>query len=219
MSHTHKPTAHGHDDFEIEPVEGLPEEPPKGERILWQGRPDWWRLSIESLSLKWVAGYFVLLTVWRFVSQMDLMPLGQAIGGSVPFVLLGFVTCGLLMLVAYLQARATMYTVTDARVVMRIGAALTVTLNLPYTQVGNAMLDLRPNGTGTIALQTMGDTKLSYLVCWPHVRPWHIKHTQPALRCIPEAEKVAQLLSEAAQSRVTRPQVARAMSQNAVAAE
>ena len=76
-----------HDDFEIEPVEGLPETPPEGERILWQGRPDWWALSVESLSLKWVAGYFVLLMMWRFVSVMDLLPLGHAIGATVPFAL------------------------------------------------------------------------------------------------------------------------------------
>ncbi|WP_300019735.1 photosynthetic complex putative assembly protein PuhB [uncultured Roseobacter sp.] len=208
-----------HDDFEIEPVEGLPEEPPRGEQILWQGRPDWWRLSIEALSLKWVAGYFALLAIWRFLSSVDLMPLGRAIGSAVPFILLGLVVCGLLMLVAYVQARATVYTVTDARVVMRIGAALTITLNLPYTQVGNAMLDLRKGGTGTIALETIGDTRLSYLVCWPHVRPWHIKHTQPALRCIPEAEKVARLLAEAAEARVSVPQVSRALTRTAVAAE
>lgn len=208
-----------HDDFEIEPVEGLPEEPPRGEQILWQGRPDWWRLSIEALNLKWVAGYFALLAIWRFTSVVDLMPLGRAVGSAVPLAILGLVVCGLLMLVAYVQARATVYTVTDARVVMRIGAALTVTLNLPYTQVGNAMLDLRKTGTGTIALETMGDTRLSYLVCWPHVRPWHIKHTQPALRCIPEAEKVAALLAEAAEARVSVPKVTRQMPQNAVAAE
>ena len=211
-----------HDDFEIEPVEGLPAEPPKGEQILWQGRPNWWALAKESLNVQWVAGYFALLTAWRFVSVVDLMPLGQAIGSAVPFVLLGLVTCGLLTLVAVAQARATMYTVTDARVVMRIGAALTITLNLPYTQVGNAMLDLRKNGKGTIALETMGDTKLSYLVCWPHIRPWYIKNPQPALRCIPEAQKVANLLAEAAEARVSIPKVARpapVVHSNAVAAE
>jgi hypothetical protein len=199
-----------HDDFEIEPVEGLPEQPPKGERILWQGRPDWWRLAVESLNVKWVAGYFALLAVWRFVSQLDLLPLGQAIGAAVPFLLLGLLTCGLLTLVAVAQARAAYYTVTDARVVMRIGAALTITLNIPYSKVSNAMLDLRKNGTGTIALETMGDTRLSYLTCWPHVRPWYFRMAQPALRCIPEAEKVAALLADAAESRVAVPKVARA---------
>ncbi|MGZ2259807.1 photosynthetic complex putative assembly protein PuhB [Roseobacter sp. A03A-229] len=208
-----------HDDFEIEPVEGLPEKPPEGEQILWQGRPDWWRLSVEALCLKWVAGYFLLLAVWRFVSVLDLLPLGHAIGAAVPFLMLGAVVCGLLIAVAYVQARATMYTVTDARVVMRIGAALTVTLNLPYTQVSNAMLDLRKGGTGTIALETMGETRLSYLVCWPHVRPWHMRHTQPALRCIPDAEKVAALLAEAAEARISVPKVSRPLPANAVAAE
>ncbi|GFE49442.1 hypothetical protein So717_11950 [Roseobacter cerasinus] len=208
-----------HDDFEIEPVEGLPEKPPEGEQILWQGRPDWWRLSIEALSLKWVAGYFLLLAAWQFISVVDLMPLGRAIGAAVPFLLLGLVVCGLLIAVAYVQARATMYTVTDARVVMRIGAALTVTLNLPYTQVGNAMLDLRKGGTGTIALETLGETRLSYLVCWPHIRPWHMRQAQPALRCIPEAERVAHLLAEAAQARVSVPKVTRDLPARAVAAE
>ncbi|MEO1362599.1 MAG: PH domain-containing protein, partial [Pseudomonadota bacterium] len=37
-----------HDDFEIEPVAGLPEAPPEGEQILWQGRPDTWALARES---------------------------------------------------------------------------------------------------------------------------------------------------------------------------
>ncbi|MFK7941301.1 MAG: photosynthetic complex putative assembly protein PuhB [Paracoccaceae bacterium] len=211
-----------HDDFEMEPVKGLPEKPPAGEEILWQGRPEVWRLAVETLKLKWVAGYFVLLCLWRFVGQLDLLPLGQAIGAAVPFLMLGLVTCGLLLLVALAQARATVYTVTDARVVMRIGAALTLTLNIPYTQVSNAMLDLRKGGTGSIALETMGETPLSYLTCWPHVRPWHFRKAQPALRCIPEAEKVAALLADAAQARVSVPQVARvtpAPSLGTVAAE
>lgn len=191
-----------HDDFEIEPVEGLPEAPPEGEQILWQGRPNWWALSWEAMSLPWVIGYFALLTLWRFGAVVDQMPLGQAIGAAFPFVILGTVVVSLLVLVAVVQARTTMYTVTNRRVAMRIGAALTVTLNLPYTQIGNAMLDLRKSGTGTIALETLGTTRLSYLVCWPHVRPWRMNPTQPALRCIPEAERVADLLADAAKQRV-----------------
>lgn len=208
-----------HDDFEIEPVPGLPERPPEGEQILWQGKPDWWALSKEALSFWWVAGYFAVLTLWRFISVVDLMPLGQAIGASMPFVLLGAVVCGLLALFAYIQAKLTMYTVTTSRVAMRIGAALTVTLNIPYRQVGNASLDLRKGGTGTIAFETLGETRLSYLVCWPHVRPWHMKKTNPALRCIPDARKVADLIGEAAQARVSEPKLERMRPHAAVAAE
>ncbi|WP_297542367.1 photosynthetic complex putative assembly protein PuhB [Roseovarius sp.] len=208
-----------HDDFAVEPVRGLPETPPEGERILWQGAPNWWRLSVEALSLPWVAGYFVVLAVWRFITMMDQMPLITAFAAALPLVIMGGVVCLMLMLVGYVQARATVYTITNRRVAMRIGAALTVTLNLPYTQVGRADLKLGKGGTGTIALDLMGDTRLSYLVCWPHVRPWVMRRTQPALRCIPEAAKVAHLLAEAAETRVATPKIARTAPQRAIAAE
>ncbi len=196
-----------HDDFAVEPVRGLPERPPEGEEILWQGRPDALELAKQSLNLYWVAAYFAVLTLWRFLSVIDLMPLGQAVGASVPLVFLCIVVCGLLYLFAFIQARATVYTITTSRVAMRIGAALTLTLNIPYRQLENASLDLRKNGSGTIALETAGKTRLSYLVCWPHVRPWRMNPAQPALRCIPDAARVAQFLSEAAETRVSEPQV------------
>jgi hypothetical protein len=102
---------------------------------------------------------------------------------------------------------------------MRIGAALTVTLNLPYTQIGRADFKPGKHGTGTITFDLMGDTRLSYLVCWPHVRPWVMRRTQPALRCIPEAEKIAALIAETAETRIATPRVERAASQPAMAAE
>jgi hypothetical protein len=208
-----------HDDFAIEPIEGLPELPPEGEHILWQGRPNWWALAKESLNLYWVAAYFIVLALWRFVTMIDQTSFASAFSASFPFVILGTVVCALLMITAFAQARATVYTITNRRVAMRIGAALTVTLNLPFTQIRNADLDLRRSGTGTIALDLLGNTRLSYLVCWPHVRPWKLRRTQPALRCIPEAAKVAGILSEAAEARVNTPRIQRVAPPTAVAAE
>lgn len=209
-----------HDDFAIEPIEGLPERPPEGEHILWQGRPDWWALSKDSLNVWWVMGYFLFLAAWRFVSLVDQVPLARALVLALPFIILGGIVCGLLMIFAYVQARTTMYTVTNKRVAMRIGAALTVTLNLPFTQIRNADLNLRRDGTGTIALDLLeAKTRLSYLVCWPHVRPWVMRRTQPALRCIPEAQKVARMLAEAAEARVETPQVSRVTDAAPIAAE
>ena len=92
---------------------------------------------------------------------------------------------------------------------MRIGAALTITLNLPYTWIGAASLDLRKGGTGTITLSLLGDTRLSYINTWPHVRPWRLSKTEPALRCIPDAARVAQILSEAAETRLSEPEAIR----------
>ena len=208
-----------HDDFAVEPVKGLPELPPEGERILWQGQPSWWALARDALSLFWVAGYFVVLAVWRFATIVDQAGVGTAFAASSPFLILGLIVCALLMIVAIIQARATVYTITNRRVAMRIGAALTVTLNLPFTQIASADLALRRNGTGTIALSLMGKMRLSYLVCWPHVRPWVMRRTQPALRCVPEAEKVARLLSEAANARLSTPTIERRAPDAAVPAE
>jgi hypothetical protein len=196
------------DDIQVEAVNGLPEKPPAGERILWQGRPATWALARDSLGMYWVAGYFALLAVWRVgVSSIEL-GLAGALPLAIPFLILGLIACGLILLVSWMQARATVYTITTARVAMRVGAALTITVNLPFKRIATADLDLRRDGTGTIAITTQGETRLSYLVLWPHVRPWRVKHPQPALRSIPEAERVARLLSEAAQTRISQPEIA-----------
>ena len=194
-----------HDDFQgPEPVLGLPETPPEGERILWQGSPNWWALARDSLLVRWVAVYFLLLATWRGWAGWIEVDIARGTGAVVILLGAGAVACGLLMLSAWVMARATVYTITNRRVAMRIGAALTVTLNLPYRWIGSADLQMGRDGTGTIALSLMGETRFSYLVLWPHVRPWRMAHTQPALRCIPEAEKVAALLADHARAAVTR---------------
>jgi lipid-A-disaccharide synthase-like uncharacterized protein len=190
------------DDFAVEPIEGLPELLPKGEVILWQGRPNWLRLTIESLNLWWVIGYFGLLAAWRFLTVIDYMPLGTAFYASIPFLFVaafvGLLLCG----VGYIQAKETLYTITNRRVVMRIGAALTLTLNLPFTKIDNAAVAKKRGGFGNIALETSGDTKFSFFVLWPHARSWYFGKPQPTLKCIPDIEKVSSILGQAAKSRI-----------------
>ena len=101
---------------------------------------------------------------------------------------------------------------------MRIGAALTMTLNLPYGRIGTARLDLKRSGYGTLAFELLDDVRFSYLMTWPHMRPWYMARTQPALRCIPDAAQVAEIFAEAAEIRASQPEVAR-IPQHAMAAE
>ena len=192
-----------HDDFKFEPIPGLPEALPEGESILWQGRPRTVALARQSLWLDWVIGYFVLLVIWRVGASSADYPLAEALGHGIPLLILGGLCCGVILLVAWLQARGAMYTLTTHRVAMRIGAALQMTLNLPYQWIENATLDARKDGTGTIALELKGDSKVSYLMAWPHVRPWLMAKPQPALRCIPDAAAVAKILAEAAETRIS----------------
>jgi hypothetical protein len=211
-----------HDDFNFEPIKGLPEQLPEGEHILWQGAPDPRLLAREALGVRWVAAYFALLAFWRVgVSAAD-VPFGIALMHGLPFVISGLIACGILYGIAYVQARSTVYTLTNKRVAMRIGAALTMTLNLPYTWIGTAKLDLKPSGHGTLAFELIGETRISYLMSWPHVRPWRMARTQPALRCIPDAQNVARIFAEAAETRISEPRIERVSQQdgrNAVAAE
>jgi len=52
-------------------------------------------------------------------------------------------------------------------------------------------------------LELKGDSKVSYVMAWPHVRPWRFARPEPALRCIPDAQAVAKILAEAAETRIS----------------
>ncbi|MEL6433849.1 MAG: photosynthetic complex putative assembly protein PuhB [Pseudomonadota bacterium] len=191
------------------PEAGLPEKLPEGETILWQGRPDGWALTRDALNLNWVLGYFALIALWRAVSLTDQLTFAQGLLAALPLMVIGLGVAAVLLLIGTIQARATTYTITDKRVVMRIGAALTLTLNLPYSQVLSADLQQHRKGRGTIALALKERTKIGFLICWPHARPWHFRDPQPALRCIPDAKRVARILAEAAETQLNQPQVER----------
>jgi len=198
-----------HDDFAFDVAPGIPAPLPKGEEVLWQGCPDTSALAREAFKIRWIAGYMALLVLWKagagFAEGGALMALLRGL----PYVVLAIAAVGVVWLLAWAQARATIYTMTSARILMKIGAALSVTYNIPFTQVGTARLDLKPAGTGTIALETIGETRLAYLALWPHLRPGHMRKTEPALRCIPDAEHVAKLLADAAETRLAMPVVTR----------
>ena len=211
-----------HDDFKFEPVRGLPEALPKGEHILWQGSPAPLRLVREAWKLDWILGYFALLVVWRVGASLgDGYGLTAAMAHAVPLVFLALAAAGILCGIAWVQAKATVYTLTNRRVAMRIGAALTMTLNLPYVCITNANLALSKGGHGTIAFDLSADgSSISYLMSWPHVRPWRFAPSQPALRAIPDAKRVAAIFTEAAETRVAEPRLtASPVPATAIAAE
>jgi len=207
------------DDFGFEPVRGLPEVPPEGEHILWQGAPEPLALARRGLRADWVAGYFVALAAWR----------GAVVGGAEGalaglsaaswYLALGALAVAVLGAMAWAMARATVYTLTSRRVVMRIGAALQVTINLPYRWIGAADLRIHGDGTGSIELALEGPVRLSYFALWPHVKPWTLARPRPTLRCIAEPRAVAAILGRAAAAHVAEVAPAPDMLAHPVAAE
>ncbi|MEM9250635.1 MAG: photosynthetic complex putative assembly protein PuhB [Pseudomonadota bacterium] len=194
-------------DFAFDHAPGLPEPLPKGEEILWQGKPNAWRLAVESLSLKWILGYFALLAMWRVGSALADYSAAVALASLVPIAVLAAAATGILYAFSFAQARATIYTVTTARVILKIGVALPLTLQMPFRRIENIALDLRKTGHGTIAFEPQkdGGETLSYYFLWPHLRPWHMRLPQPAFRCIPNAAQVAEILAETAESQMAQP--------------
>ncbi len=186
--------AHEH---EFEATPGLPEALPDGERMLWQGAPDARLLLRQALHLDLVAVYFGLLLLWRAgTAWADGLSLGQTLGALAGMLPLMLLAGALLAGMAWLIARTTVYTITNRRVVMRVGIVLSITFNLPFAQLAAA--SWRPRGRGgDIVLSLGGADRIAYLHLWPHARPWHLKRTQPMLRALADAPAVAALLAQA----------------------
>lgn len=195
-------------DFDFEPQPGIPAPLPEGEEILWQGKPDMWTLARDAYKIRWMTGIMLFVAAWRTVLYWHDEGARVALPTAVLFVLMAAAIYGLMLLLAWVQARATIYTITSARAILRVGAALQVTFTVPFTVIETMSLaKVGRRGMGTIALQTRSDMRLSYGVLWPHARPWHFRVPQPAFRCIPDAEKVARILAEAAQAKLNEPQI------------
>jgi len=185
-------------EYDLEPIPGLPEVPPQGEVILWQGAPRWTGLARHAFHVVKVALYFALILVWMFASSLMVgEPLAEAarVGGWL--LAMALVALGLLLLLAWANSRASLYTITNRRVVMRFGIAVSMTINLPFSKIASADLRRYSDGSGDIPLRLVGQQRVSYLVLWPHVRPWSFGQVQPMLRAVPEAEGVAKILVDA----------------------
>ena len=193
--------SHAIQEHEYEAARGLPEPLPPGETLLWQGSPDWLLLARRAFHVRKLAVYFALLLAWRVAGTLadggGALALARDLAFTLPLAALGL---GLTLLLAWMSARTTIYTLTDRRLVLRLGIVLTVTFNLPFSRIESAALRLEPHdaqGRGDIAITLAAGERIAYLHLWPHARPWQLKRPQPLLRALPDAAPVAQLLAQA----------------------
>ena len=181
-----------------EPVPGLPERLPAGETLLWQGRPAAPGMARRAMGLRGLSLYFGALLVlqagWGLAQGVAGV---QLIGGLVISVVIGLVCLGVLLVIGRFAASTTLYTVTDRRVVMRVGIALPMTINIPFTVIEGVARSTHADGTEDVMLSILKPARLSWMVLWPHVRLGSILHPQPVLRAVPQGQGVAQLLARA----------------------
>ncbi|MBK1704478.1 photosynthetic complex putative assembly protein PuhB [Halochromatium glycolicum] len=189
-------------EFAFEPVHGLPENLPPGEALRWQGAPHWRVLARRAFHARTVAFYFGLLILIQFAYLLlgGGAGLKEAVLAAFWLFLLGGLAVGILVLLAWLYSRSTVYSITDRRLVIRFGVALPMAVNIPFKIVESAGLRTYPDGSGDIPLVLGSGQKVSYLIMWPNVRPWRFSNAQPMLRAIPDAKNVAEILAEALHS-------------------
>lgn len=180
-------------EYEAEPIPGLPGLPPKGERVLWQGSPDWRVLARTAFHIRTVAAYFGLLVAIAVVNFARTgSPTGVIITGC-----MGIFVVSLLTAIAWGAARSTIYTLTNRRIVLRIGMALPKCINLPLSLVGSVDLQQHSDGSGDLPIALTARQPMGYAVLWPHARPWYLKDPQPMLRAVPDVDKVAAMIARA----------------------
>jgi hypothetical protein len=183
---------------------------PEGERLLWQGQPTLRAMLVRVFHIRLVAAYFGVLFAAGLISgALDHQPFLASLAGGTPLL----IPAGLSMLLrlAWLYSRTTRYSITSRRVLLQFGAVLPMTLNVPFAQIARADLRICGDGSGELPLGVTSEQRLSYLLLWPHVRPWRLNRVEPMLRGVPDAQAVADILAQAlraASPRAAQDQVA-----------
>jgi hypothetical protein len=176
----------------------LPAPLPDGEHVIWQGKPTFKGLALRGFHIREVAICIGLLLAWKAWANWS--------SGSSPMEVVTYASllliptsAGVAMLagLAFLFRRASCYTITNKRVLIQCGVALPMTVNIPLGKVASAALRLNSDGSGDIPLQLGEAPRMSYVVLWPHIRPWRLQQPQPMLHSVPDAAGVAAKLAEA----------------------
>lgn len=185
-------------EHEFEAELGLPEPLPTGERILWQGAPEFHVMARRCFHVRTLTFYFAIILFIR--SATVVAQGGSFADGAVAALWLlpaAALALSVLYLMAYLTSHTAVYTITDRRVIMRIGIVLTVTFNLPFSRIEAAAINVKHGPVGDIVLTLAGTDRIAYAHLWPHARPWRVAKAEPTLRCIADASAVARTLAAA----------------------
>lgn len=179
-------------------AQALPGELPRGERVLWCGGPDGAALARHALHLRKLAVYFVLLLAWRLLAVWkDGFTMDAAVSATLTTVLLSACVLAAAWLYARYSARLTQYTITNERIVIRTGIALSIAVNLPFTKIASADVRRRADGGGDIELTLTNDARVGYVLLWPNVKPLRFARPVPMLRALRRVDPVADVLANA----------------------
>ena len=180
---------------EFEPTFGFPESLPLSEKVLWQGSPCAWLIARRIFFLPHLFFYFLTFSCLALIVNGEVLAVKDLFVKFLSYMSLGMVAIFLLLAISYLISSTTVYSITDKRVVMRIGIVLNLSLNIPFSKIETAARKAYPDKSGDISLNLVADNKIAYLHLWPHCRPWFFSSPRPRLSCLKDVEVVASHLT------------------------
>lgn len=187
----------GAPEHEIEPVPGLPGRLPDGEFIVWQGQPVFKTVMTRLLRARWIAGFFAIAALWSVAVGLNNSEGVWQLFGRLTFVAVAaLVIFGMMVLYARAVAKTSLYTLTNRRVVMRIGIALSASFNLPFKQISGADFRVGSDGAGDVALTLRSGHGLSGSVFFPHQRGGLWRKLSPQMICLADAKALAEKLAQ-----------------------
>jgi hypothetical protein len=184
-------------DPEAQYIRGIPYPLPKGERILWQGGPEYFALAKHVFKVPLYVVYFSLLVVaqgWYVTVTRDSQAAALVL---LPLTVAGMGTCLYILMYAWLTARNSWYAITTRRVVLKVGVALTVTVNVPLKVIASAGVRRFKDGSGELAFPLEAAERLSLFQLWPHWKPWNINRPVPQMRGLRQLDTVVEALRQA----------------------
>jgi hypothetical protein len=175
----------------------LPEDIPEGERVLWYGRPDFISLARHAFRGDLVAIYFGVMACWHFASGINEAGLAAGALDAARTLAVGMIAVSLIAFLGWLSARTTLYVITSKRLVLKVGMALPVFFNIPFTQIANASLRTYRDESGDITFALTAGQRIAYLHLWPHARPFRFAKPEPAMRCVADGVRIARIVADA----------------------
>lgn len=180
-------------------LHGLPGPLPPGESIRYLGRPRFGALARNLFHVRAVAAYFALLAGWAAVLiAWHGAPVGNALlAAAIAVVPLALAAVGLLLALAWLVARTTTYFVTDRRVILLIGVAITKMVNIPLARIAGIAVREQADGTADVEITLGPGKRIGYLMLFPHTRGRRPGAPRPMLRGLADGMRAADVLADA----------------------
>lgn len=201
-------------------IRGVPHPLPPGERLLWEGAPTMKAVATHVFHWRLIAAYFAgMLALWAFTTEHQPGTEVYVASAVVRVSLAAFVLLAALGL-SRAVATTSWYAITTNRLVLRVGMAFPMSINLPFKILESAGVGAFKDGTGQVTLKMQPGNRIAYIALWPHCRVFRFNNPEPVLRGLEDPQAVAQILARAvadaadADTRVERGAAAERVSGN-----